>query len=104
MAIKKQKVKIEYDKDLDLLIAHLSNNIKNPIETRLGPFDGNVLFNVDSLTGELINITIYDFSVIKKELMKYSISLISKKLIEVWLNTIADTYRSVNGYTSEVYA
>ncbi len=52
--------KIERDKQLDVLIAHL-REITHPLEA--APlFDGHILFKVDSVTGELAQIFIYDFS------------------------------------------
>jgi hypothetical protein len=64
-----QIIGIERDKQLDVFIAHLKE-ITHPLETHVAPlFDGNILFKVDSVTGELIQIFIYDFSIVRRKLL-----------------------------------
>ncbi len=82
------EVTLERDKKLDLLIAHFGK-IKNPLETEEAPFlYGNVLFKVDSKTGELVQVLIYDFSVIRRRLLMQLIFLYTKKMIKNWLQAL----------------
>ena len=63
------QIRIERDKKLDLFIAHV-REITNPLEIRVVPiFDGNILFKVDSVTNELVQVFIYDFSVVRRKLL-----------------------------------
>ncbi|MDM8549695.1 hypothetical protein QUF72_06450 [Desulfobacterales bacterium HSG2] len=74
-------IKTEYDRKLDLFTAYIKEDKGNPIETIPGPFDGHVLFEVDSADGDLVRIVIYDFSVIRRELMKEMVFLLTKKRV-----------------------
>jgi len=91
-----EKIKIDINKDLDLLTAYLENSHSDNdhLDVLPGPFDGNVLFHVNSQSNELVMIQIYDFSIIKRKLMKELIFLITRHTIRRWLTTIADSFRA----------
>lgn len=59
-------------------------------------FDGNVLFQVDSVTGELVKIVIYDFSIIRRELLLQLIFLYTKCAIENWLHVMITAFQAGN--------
>ena len=92
-----EKIKIDINKELDLLTAYVDEN-RNSNNSNLnvlpGPFDGSILFHVDNQTNELVMIQIYDFSIIKRKLMKELIFLVTKHTIQRWLTTIVDSFRA----------
>jgi len=91
-----EKMKIDIDKELDLLTAYLENKNSNNKNLNVleGPFDRNVLFHVNSQTNELVMIQIYDFSIIKRRLMKELIFLVTKHTISSWLTTLIDSFKA----------
>lgn len=91
-----EKFEVNINKELDLLTATIKENkeTNNPLDVLPGPFDGNILFHVDSVTHELVMIQIYDFSIIQRKLMKGLIFLITKHTISKWLSTIADSFKA----------
>jgi hypothetical protein len=81
-------IRIEHDKQLDVFIAHLQEII-HPLETEVAPlFEGNILFKVDSVTGELVQIFIYDFSIMRRQLLRRMIFLYTKTMITNWLEVL----------------
>ena len=80
------------DKELDLLIAHFGE-IKNPLETEETPFYENILFKVDSKTGELVQVLIYDFSVFRRQLLMQLIFLYTTKMIKNWLQVLVAGFK-----------
>ena len=96
-------VKIITDKKLDVLEAYLTDTEpQNPIDVVEGPFAGHVLFEIDSVTKELIKITIYDYSIVRRNLMREYIFLLTQHALKSWLNQIADSFR-IGRQTSLVY-
>jgi hypothetical protein len=85
---------IEYEKKLDLFTVHVKDEIINPLKTIESPlFDGNILFKVDSVTGELVKIVIYDFSIIRRKLMMQFIFIWSKRAMKSWLQMLVTTFQ-----------
>ena len=83
-----EAIKLERDTKLDICIAHI-REIEHPLETEVSPlFDGNVLFKVDSVTGELVQIFIYDFSIVRKKLLTKLIFLYTSQAINTWLQIL----------------
>jgi hypothetical protein len=81
-----QIIRIERDKQLDLFIAHI-REITNPLETEVAPlFDGNILFKVDSVTGELVQIFIYDFSIVRRKLLMNLVFVYTTTTLKNWLS------------------
>lgn len=91
-------IKTFYDRKLDLFTAHIKADKGNPIETIPGPFDGHVLFEVDSADGDLIRIVIYDFSVIRRELMKDMLFLLTGKTVQNWLRMLTHVFQAGRSY------
>jgi len=84
--------KIEYDEQLDVFIAHL-REIAHPLETEVASlFDGNILFKVDSVTGELVQIFIYDFSVVRRKLLMNLIFVYTTATIKNWLKMLVASF------------
>jgi hypothetical protein len=91
------KFSTEYDKNLDLFTAFVKDEVVNPLKTIESPlFDGHILFKVDSVTGELVKIVIYDFSVIRRRLMTHLVFLWTKKAIKSWLQMLITTFQLSN--------
>jgi hypothetical protein len=81
-------MRVERDKKLDICIAHI-REIEHPLETEVAPlFDGNVLFKVDSVTGELVQIFVYDFSIVRRKLLTRLVFLYSSLAIKNWLQML----------------
>ncbi|MDM8569734.1 hypothetical protein QUF50_09540 [Thiotrichales bacterium HSG1] len=85
-------VNFEHDNELDLLIAHFGE-IKNPLETEETPFYENILFKVDSKTGELVQVLIYDFSAFRRHLLTQLIFLYTRKTIKNWLKVLVAGFK-----------
>ena len=84
--------KIERDKQLDVFIAHL-REITHPLETKVAPlFDGKILFKVDSVTGELVQIFIYDFSIVRRKLLMNLIFVYTTTTIKNWLKMLIASF------------
>jgi len=82
---------------LDLFTAVVKDEIVNPLKTIESPlFDGNILFKVDSVTGELVKIVIYDFSIVRRKLMTHLVFLWTKKAIKSWLQMLITTFQLSN--------
>jgi len=96
-------IKTEYDRKLDLFTAYIKEDKGNPIETIPGPFDGHVLFEVDSADGDLVRIVIYDFSVIRRELMKEMVFLLTKRTVRNWLKVLINVFSGGQGLCSEAF-
>ncbi|RKZ45522.1 MAG: hypothetical protein DRR00_26505, partial [Candidatus Parabeggiatoa sp. nov. 3] len=85
-------IRIERDKQLDVFIAHLKE-ITHPLETEVAPlFYGNILFKVDSVTGELVQIFIYDFSIVRRKLLINLIFVYTTTTIKNWLNMLVASF------------
>ena len=91
-------LKIEIDKELDLLTAYIKE-VDNPLETIAGPYDGHILFFIDSQTKELARIEIYNFKKIRRILIRQFIFLITKETIKNWIIPIADSFRASPKHT-----
>ena len=98
----KEVKKIIYYKDIDLYIAYFSEEVRNPLETIPSPFlDGNILFEVDTKTKELVRITIYDFSVVRRKMLRQFLFLFTQKAIKNWLKTLAEAFQAGMGVTPQ---
>ena len=87
-----QIIRIERDKQLDVFIAHL-REITHQLETEVAPlFDGNILFKIDSVTGELVQIFIYDFSIVRRQLLLNLIFVYTTTTIKNWLNMLVASF------------
>lgn len=87
----------EVDKRLDVFTAHVKREILHPLETiESGLFDGNILFQVDSVTGELVKIVIYDFSVLRRKLLLQFVFLYTRRATENWLNMLISAFQAGN--------
>ena len=89
-----EDIRIEHDRELDLLTAYLNEDSENQLDVLEGPFDGHVLFYVDSVTKKLARIEIYDFSIIQRMLLRRFIFLLTKETIKSWLATLIDSFRA----------
>jgi hypothetical protein len=89
-----QIIRIERDKKLDLFIAHV-REITNPLETRVVPiFDGNILFKVDSVTDELVQVFIYDFSVVRRKLLMKLVFVYTKNTAKNWIRMLIAGFKA----------
>jgi len=92
-----EKIKINIDKELDLLTAFIDSKNEHGtghLEVKEGPFDGNVLFHVNPSNNEVVMIQIYDFSIIKRKLLRHLIFLLTKDAINTWLSTLVDSFKA----------
>jgi hypothetical protein len=97
MDIEGVELSTEYEKKLDLFTVYVKDEVVNPLKTIESPlFDGNILFKVDSVTGELVKIVIYDFSVVRRKLMTDLVFLWTKKAIKNWLQMLVTTFQLGN--------
>ncbi len=79
-------IRIERDKSLDLFIAHVKE-ITHPLETEVAPlFDGNILLKVDTVTGDLVQIFIYDFSIVRRKLLMNLVFVYTTATLKNWLS------------------
>ncbi len=87
-----QIIRIERDKQLDVFVGHL-REITNPLETEVAPlFDGNILFKIDSVTGELVQIFIYDFSIVRRKLLMNLMFVYTATTIKNWLKMLVASF------------
>ncbi len=88
------QIRIERDRKLDLFIAHV-REITNPLETRVVPlFDGNILFKVDSVTDELVQVFIYDFSAVRRKLLMKLVFVYTTTTIKNWINMLIAGFKA----------
>ena len=88
------RIRIERDRELDLFIAHV-REITNPLETRVVPLlDGNILFKVDSVTDDLVQVFIYDFSVVRRRLLTKLIFVYTTGAVENWINMLIAAFKA----------
>ncbi len=88
------QIRIERDRKLDLFIAHV-REITNPLETRVVPlFDGNILFKVDSVSGELVQVFIYDFSVVRRKLLMKLVFVYTTSTVENWIGMLISGFKA----------
>ena len=93
-----EKMIINIDKKLDILTAYTNVDSINKSNLEVIETDMNILFHVNSQTGELVMIQIYDFSVIKRMLIKHLLFLVTKNSIRAWLSTIAESFKANNKF------
>jgi len=94
MELEGVELSTEYEKKLDLFTVYVKDEVVNPLKTIESPlFDGNILFKVDSVTGELVKIVIYDFSVVRRKLMTHFVFLWTKNAIKNWLQMLVTTFQ-----------
>lgn len=84
------EIKIEIDKRLDLLTAHIKEST-NPLQTIESD---NILFFVDTETKDLVMIQIYDFQIVRRKLLKHLMILATKKGVQAWIRTLADSFKA----------
>ncbi len=88
------QIRIERDRKLDLFIAHVKE-ITNPLETRPVPFfDGNILFKVDSVTDELVQVFIYDFSVVRRKLLMKLVFVYTTSTVKNWITMLIAGFKA----------
>ncbi len=88
---------INIDKKLDVLTAYIKEDyISNSNLEVIEVDDMNILFHIDPQTRELVMIQVYDFSVIKRILIKRLLFLVTKNAIKTWLNTIVESFQANN--------
>ncbi|RLB99977.1 MAG: hypothetical protein DRI57_32875 [Deltaproteobacteria bacterium] len=88
------RIKIERDRELDLFIAHV-REITNPLETRVVPlFDGNILFKIDSVTNEPVQVFIYDFSVVRRKLLTKLVFVYTTGAVENWISMLIAAFKA----------
>jgi hypothetical protein len=78
----------------------------HPLETEVAPlFDGNILFKVDSVTGELVQIFIYELSILRRKLLINLIFVYTKTTIKNGINMlVARFYVEKNGNENRAVA
>jgi hypothetical protein len=88
------EIELNIDKELDLLTAIVknSNSTNSPLEVK--EVDDNILFHINPSTNELVMIQIYDFSIIRRNLIKHLLFLVTKDAIRVWLNSLVASFRA----------
>lgn len=86
-----EEMKINIDKNLDLLTASYPDK-KNNFRLEVIEIDYNILFHVNPETHEVIMIQIYDFSIIKRKLIKHLMFMVTKDSIRTWLNTLVASF------------
>jgi hypothetical protein len=85
------QIELNIDKELDLLTAIVNPNTTNS-QLEVREIDDNILFHINPVTNELIMIQIYDFSVIRRKLVRHLLFLITKDAIRVWLNSLVVSF------------
>jgi hypothetical protein len=89
------EIRYEIDRSLDVFTAFVKDEIRHPIETIESElFDGNILFQVDAVTGDLIKIVVYDFSIIRRKLLMKLIFLYTTRAIKNWLAMIITAFQA----------
>ena len=90
-------IQYEINSVIDVFTAHVKPDIAHPLETiEAEGGAGTILFQVDSLTKELVRVVIYDFSVFRRKLLMKLIFLYTTKTLENWLNTIISSFQAGN--------
>lgn len=88
------QIRIERDRELDLFIAHV-REITHPLETRVvSLFDGNILFKVDSVTNELVQVFIYDFSVVRRKLLTKFVFIYTTSAVKNWIGMLIAGFKA----------
>ena len=91
------EIRYEIDHTLDVFTAYIQEEISHPLETIESQlFDGNILFQVDLESGELVKILIYDFSIIRRKLLWQLIFLYTIRSIENWLRVMITAFQAGN--------
>ncbi|MCP4398552.1 MAG: hypothetical protein GY801_14805 [bacterium] len=97
MSTKTQHIQYEIDSTVDVLTAYFIHDALHPIDTVEKEFLGShILFQVDSATGELCRLLIYDFSVVRRKLFMRLIFLYTTQAIEYWLNMLKTAFQAGN--------
>lgn len=86
-------IKSEYNKLTDTYVFHF-RELNNPLETVEGPFNGQILFHIDSITGDLVKATVYSFKSLRRQLITQLTFLYTKSAILLWFNLIASSFSS----------
>ena len=88
------QIRIERDRELDLFIVHV-REITSPLETRVAPlFDGNILFKVDAVTDDLIQVFIYGFSAVRRKLLTKLIFVYTTSAVENWIGMLIAGFKA----------
>jgi hypothetical protein len=88
-------IRYEIDRTLDVFTAYVQEEICHPLETiESALFDGNILFQVDSVTGKLVKIVVYDFAIIRRKLLWQLIFLYTQRAIENWLTVMITAFQA----------
>ena len=97
MSTKIQHIPYKIDSTVDIFTAYLTHEVKHPLETVETEFLGSqMLFQVDSVTGDLCRVLIYDFSVVRRKLLLRLIFLYTTQSIENWLNMLISAFQAGN--------
>jgi len=89
------KMNIKIDKGLDLMTAYVQEDKINTTDLEVIDIDAyNILLHIDPSTKEVVFIQIYDFSIIKRKLIRHLIFLITKGAIRNWLNPIVESFKA----------
>lgn len=88
------EIELNIDKELDLLTAIVKNS--DPIDSQLEvkEIDDNILFHINPSTNELVMIQIYDFSIIRRKLIRHLLFLITKDAIRIWLSSLIASFKA----------
>jgi hypothetical protein len=88
------KMNIKIDKELDLMTAYVQEDKLNKTELEIYDIDDyNILLHVDPTSKEVVYVQIYDFSIIKRKLIRHLIFLITKGAIRNWLAPIIESFK-----------
>lgn len=86
---------IKIDKELDLMTAYVQEDKIGKTNLEVIDIDVyNVLVHIDPETKEVVYIQIYDFSIIRRKLLKHLIFLITNGAIRTWLDTIVESFKA----------
>jgi hypothetical protein len=89
-----EEIKLDIDKELDLLTVHVSPEKIGRTRLEVVEIEYNILFHIDPETNELVMMQIYDFSIIKRKLLRHLTFLITKGALKAWLTTIIASFQA----------
>lgn len=89
-----EEIKLDINKELDLLTVHVNPEKIGKTRLEVVEIEYNILFHIDPETNELIMMQIYDFSIIKRKLLRHLTFLITKDAIKAWLRTIIESFQA----------
>ncbi len=99
-----EEIKLKIDKELDLLTAFISKPENNHSPLVVKEVDGNILFHINPETNELVMIQIYDFSIVRRQLTRHLMLLVTKESIRTWLRTLVESFKANNKTPKERFA